>query len=139
MDLLSEYWESEGPTLLELEARLDVFLPGWFPQGFPGGTDGKEPACQCRRCGFDSWVGKIPWRRAWQTTLVFLPGESHGQRSLAGYIVHGVAKSWTGLKQLSMHACKMKPLHELLTPNLCQEPSTLGNLPGGPVVKTPCF
>ena len=46
---------------------------------------GKEPACQCRRhkrCGFDLWVGKIPWRRAWQPTAVFLPGESHGQRSL---------------------------------------------------------
>jgi len=34
---------------------------------------------------FDPWVGKIPWRRAWQPTPVFLPGESHGQRSLAGY------------------------------------------------------
>ena len=41
---------------------------------------GKEPACKCRRCkrqGFDLWVGKIPWRRAWQPTAVFLPGESH--------------------------------------------------------------
>ena len=37
------------------------------------------------RCRFDPWVGKIPWRRAWQPTPVFLPGESHGQRSLAGY------------------------------------------------------
>ena len=34
---------------------------------------------------FDSWVGKTPWRRAWQPTPVFLPGESHGQRSLVGY------------------------------------------------------
>ena len=53
-----------------------------------GGARGKEPACSCRRhktCGFDPWVGKIPWRRAWQPTAVFLPGESHGQRSLAGY------------------------------------------------------
>ena len=40
---------------------------------------------QCRRPGFDPWVGKIPWRRAWQPTPVFLPGESHGQRSLEGY------------------------------------------------------
>ena len=39
---------------------------------------------QCRGPGFDPWVGKIPWRRAWQPTPVFLPGESHGQRSLAG-------------------------------------------------------
>ena len=40
---------------------------------------------QCRRPGLDLRVGKIPWRRAWQPTLVFLPGEFHGQRSLAGY------------------------------------------------------
>jgi len=56
--------------------------------GLPGGTSGKEPTCQCRRHkrpGFDIWVGKIPWRRAWQPTPVFLPGESYGQRSLAGY------------------------------------------------------
>ena len=53
----------------------------------PGGTSSKEPACQCRRRkkpGFDPWVGKMPWRRAWQPTPVFLPGESHGQRSLVG-------------------------------------------------------
>jgi len=37
-----------------------------------------------KRLGFDPWVGKIPWRRAWQPIPVFLPGESHGQRSLAG-------------------------------------------------------
>ena len=37
------------------------------------------------RRGFDLWAGKIPWRRSWQLTPVFLPGESHGQRSLAGY------------------------------------------------------
>ena len=56
--------------------------------GFPGGTSSKEPACQCKRlrkCGFDPWIRKIPWRRAWHPTPVFLPGESHGQRSLAGY------------------------------------------------------
>ena len=39
----------------------------------------------CRSPGFDPWVGKIPWRKAWQLTPVFLPGESHGQRSLKGY------------------------------------------------------
>ena len=47
-------------------------------------VSGKESACQCRRHGFDPWVGKIPWRRKWQPTPVFLPGESHRQRSLAG-------------------------------------------------------
>ena len=45
--------------------------------GFPGGISGKEPSCQCtrlKRCRLDPWVGKIPWRRAWQPTPVFLPG-----------------------------------------------------------------
>ena len=49
---------------------------------------GKESTCQCRRLkrsGFNHWVGKIPWSRKWQPTLVFLPGKSHGQRSLVGY------------------------------------------------------
>ena len=46
---------------------------------------GKESACQCRRHRFNPWVGKIPWRRAWQPTLVFLIGKSPGQRSLLGY------------------------------------------------------
>ena len=41
------------------------------------------PALQGPR--FDPWVGKIPWRRAWQPTPVFLPGESHGQRRLVDY------------------------------------------------------
>ena len=48
----------------------------------------KEPICQSRihkGHGFDTRVGKIPWRRAWQPTLVFLFGESHGKRNLVGY------------------------------------------------------
>ena len=77
--------------------------------GFPAGAGGKEPACQCRRHkrhGFDSWVGKILWKRVWQPILVFLPGESHGQRSLAGYdpLDLWVVKSRTQLKGLSLHA-----------------------------------
>ena len=44
----------------------------------------KEPFCQCRRHGFSSWVGKISWIKKWQPTPVFLPGKSHGQRSLVG-------------------------------------------------------
>ena len=50
-------------------------------------TLGKKPTCQCRRPkrhGFNLWVRKIPWRRKWQCTPVFLPGKFHGQRSLAG-------------------------------------------------------
>ena len=51
------------------------------------GASGKEPTCQCRRLrrpGFDPCVRKIPWRRAWQPTPVFLPREFHGERSLVG-------------------------------------------------------
>ena len=49
-------------------------------------NSGKVSTCphrRCKRCGFYPWVRKIPRRRAWQPTPVFLPGESHGQRSLA--------------------------------------------------------
>ena len=57
----------------------------WFQNGLPRWCSGKESVCQCRRHGFHPWVGKILWRRDWQPTPVFLPGEFHGQRSLAGY------------------------------------------------------
>ena len=66
--------------------------------GFPGGARGNEPACQCRRhkrCAFDPWVGKILWNGAWQPTPVFLPGESHGQKSLVGYSPGGCKESDT--------------------------------------------
>ena len=69
---------------------------------FPSGAVIEKIACQCRnprRQEFSPWIGKIPWRRKWQPTPVFLPGESHGQRSLAGY-GHVVTKSQT---QRSMH------------------------------------
>ena len=73
-------------------------------QVFPDGASGKEPTCQSRRFkrwGFDPWVGKIPWRRAWKDIPIFLPGESHGQRSWTGYI-HRVGHDWSD----SMHACR---------------------------------
>ena len=64
--------------------------------GFPGGTSGKESASQCRRhkrCGFDLWVRKIPWRKKRQHAPVFLPGRFHGQRILVSDIAHGVSES----------------------------------------------
>ena len=69
----------------------------------PGGAIGKECTCQCRRhtrkCGFDPWVGKIPWSRKWQLTLVFLPGKYHGQRSqgyrgLQSWATVGLQRVW---------------------------------------------
>ena len=52
-------------------------LPWWL--------SGKESTCQCRRCGFDPWLRKIPWKKKGQLTPLCLPGKSHGQRSLVGY------------------------------------------------------
>ena len=52
---------------------------------------------QCRRLGFDPSVRKIPWRRKWQPTPVFLHGKSHGQRNLAGYSPWGCKESDTVL------------------------------------------
>ena len=42
---------------------------------------------------FDPWVNKIPWRREWQPNPIFLPGKSHGQRSLAGFSPRGHKES----------------------------------------------
>ena len=65
---------------------------------FPGGLDGKESACQCRKqekYGLAPWVRKIPCRRKWQPAPVFLPGKFHGERSLMGYSPWGHEESDT--------------------------------------------
>ena len=72
-----------------------VYLPN--SNGLPRCHSGKEPAGQFRRhkrSGFDPWIRKIPWRRKWQPTPVFLPGKSYGQRSLVGYSPGGAHKKW---------------------------------------------
>ena len=74
-------------------------LPRW--------CSSKESACQCRRrkkYGFDPWIRKIPWRRKWQATPVFLPEESQVQRRLAGY------SPW-GCKELDMVECLSAHTH----------------------------
>ena len=100
LDQTPGWWVSE--CLPSFNLYLRWFLLG--TKGFPGGASGEEPAGQGRRHkrrGFDPWVGKIPWRRAWQPT-VFLPGESHGQRSLVGYNPWGRKES-DMTEQLSKH------------------------------------
>ena len=67
----------------------------WASQGMLVVKNPPANARRHKRHLFDPWVGKIPWRRAWQLTPVFLPGESHGQRSPAGY-------SPKGCKELDM-------------------------------------
>ena len=60
---------------------------------------------QCRSSQFDSWVGKIPWRRAWQPTPVFLPGESPQTEEPGGLQSMGVTKSWTWLSNWTELKC----------------------------------
>ena len=67
-----------------------------------GGICQQSVCLQCRRPGFDPWAGKIPWRRKWQPTPVFLPGESHGQRTLIGYSPWGRKES-DMTEQLQFH------------------------------------
>ena len=73
--------------------------------GLPWCLSSKESTYQCRRFGFSPWVRKIPWRRKWQPTPVFLPGKSHGQRSLVGCSSRGrkgVGHNLTTKQQLSV-------------------------------------
>ena len=75
---------------------LPLLYSSW---GFPGGAVVKNPSAKAgdiRDYGFNPWVRKIPWRRTQQPTPVFLPGKSHGQRSLAGYSPQGhrVGHDW---------------------------------------------
>ena len=87
-------WKMEScckfPQLLTEE--LPYLRPLAVCLEFSAGGSGKEPACLCRRhqrCRFDSCVGKIPRRREWLPTQVFLSGKFHGQRSLESYSVWG--------------------------------------------------
>ena len=86
-----------APPSYEFEWRIPS-------EGFLLWLSVKEPTCNAGAIGnvFSPWVWKILWRRAWQPTLVFLSGESRGQRSLVGCSSWG-RKSWTRLKQLSTH------------------------------------
>ena len=81
-----------GSPILQMDSLPTELLGIWaslLPQTV------KDPPCRCRRHRLDPRVGKIPWRRKWQPTPVFLPEESHGQRSLAGYSPWGHKESDT--------------------------------------------
>ena len=69
-----DLWELFSLLCLD-HLRMDVVYT------YPSWLSGNISACQCRRCRFNPWVGKIPWRRKWQPS----PGKSHGQSSLAAY------------------------------------------------------
>ena len=96
IDIIHCWGTSSCSLLLYLFTSLIIV---W---GASGSSDGKEPACmQCRRVGLNLWIGNIPWRREWQLTAVFLPGESHGQTSLAGYSPWGCKES-DGTERLTL-------------------------------------
>ena len=63
---------------------------------------------------FDAWGGKISWRRAWQPTPIFLPGESHGQRSLVGYSPWGLRESGTTIE--TEHWCSLHTASIIVLP-----------------------
>ena len=96
------------------------------------GTVGKESTCQCRRhrrCNFDPWVGKMPWRRKWQPTSVFLLGKSHGQRSLAGYNPRSHRESDTA-------ECTHTHIHTHTPSHCARQPVDLGTGVGpGPALR----
>ena len=75
-----------------MQQKLTQHFNATVKLGFPGGSDGKESACEARDPGSIPGT-KIPWRREWLPTPVFLPGESQGQRSLVGYSPQGHKKS----------------------------------------------
>ena len=100
VSLKTEYCHQDlSPQLFQYFSMGGTFIFCPFPSSFsssgslrvgkfpmlPGWLSGKESACQSRRHEFDPWVRKIPWRRKWQPTPIFLPGESRRQRSLAGF------------------------------------------------------
>ena len=79
-------------TLWNIIWKTTIWYYIYQCSGFPIGASGKETACQFKRYkrhGLDPLVGEITWRRKCQPTPIFLPGESHGQRSLTGYKLQG--------------------------------------------------
>ena len=84
VQLLSRVRFFATPWTACIPILLHLLEPEYLENGLPRWLRGKESSCQCWRCGFNPWVGKILWREKWQPTPVFLPGESHRQRSLVG-------------------------------------------------------
>ena len=83
-----EAWCAAVHGVTELDTTERLNFQNWATEqhhGLPWWLRRLRNCLQCRRPGFDHWVGKTPWRREWLPTLVLLSGEFHGQRSLPGY------------------------------------------------------
>ena len=87
--LVAQLVKNPPATLVRLLGREDPQRRDRLPTpvflAFPSGSDGKETACNAGDLGSIPVLGRSPWRTAWQPTPLFLPGESHGLRSLAGH------------------------------------------------------
>ena len=101
-----DYWDSLilvfswVMLLLKHNENSCVFTTSANFEGFPGGTSGKESTCPCgrwKRLGFDSWVQKIPWRRAWQHPVQYSYLENPMDRGAWKATIHRVTKSWSWL------------------------------------------
>ena len=92
-------WNYEAYLQAYHDKMLQRFIYS-FTRGLPIWHSAKESACQsrrCKRCGFNPWIGKIPWSRKWQPTPVFLPGENSMDRGTWWVTIHEVPKSQTWL------------------------------------------
>ena len=76
-------------TLKTMIVLVSIYQTIISNTGLPWWLSDKESACQCRRCEFDPWSRKIPWRMKLQLIPVFFPGKFHGPRNLAGYTARG--------------------------------------------------
>ena len=83
-EIRTHFMSHVNPQETKLHAHSFTLTFAHCYGGFPGGSDGKESTCNAGELGLVPGLVKIPWRRTWQPTPVFLPGEAHGQRSLAG-------------------------------------------------------
>ena len=127
LDLIPRLWRSLGEgkgyplQYSALENSMDYgpwvhrVRHDWATFTFTSGDSSKELTCQCRRLkrhSFNPWIEKIAWRRAWQPTPIFVPGESFGQGSLRGYrpCIHRVRHDWGNLPH-STHILFVIPLY----------------------------
>ena len=100
MSVLAEWPDSYSIRVVLQElwclmvSKENMKLPQ-LPETLPGSSDGNESAYNAGDLGSIPGLGRFPWRRKWQPTPVFLPGESHGQRNLAGYSPWGHKESHT--------------------------------------------
>ena len=105
----------------------------WYREGniyfYPKGKSRPLPS---RRCGFNAWLGKIPWRRKWQLAPVFLLGESHGQKSLAGYSPWGCKDTTEMTQQGHTHTSPDVLVARIVSHTTPKTITSINNLLGWP-------